>query len=73
MIDLFKTEQFWDDWYKDLNKQFVGIRLPKALIVTDTNELYTPLIVGYMQGKFKFGVIKGIGHFIMEDDPAAMM
>ena len=26
-----------------------------------------------MQGKFKLGVIKGTGHFIMEDDPNAMM
>ena len=26
-----------------------------------------------MQGKFKLVVIKGTGHFIMEDDPNAMM
>ena len=26
-----------------------------------------------MQGKFKLGVIKGTGHFIMEDDPLSMM
>ena len=71
--DLFKTEKFWDDWYKDLSKQFLGIKVPKALILTDTNELDTPLTVGHMQGKFKLGVVKGTGHFIMEDDPAAMM
>ena len=67
--DLFKTEKFWEDWYKDLSKQF----LPKALILTDTNELDTPLTVGHMQGKFKLVVIKGTGHFVMEDDPAAVM
>ena len=71
--DLFKTEKFWDDWYKDLSKLFLGIKIPKALILTDTNELDTPLTVGHMQGKFKLGVIKGTGHFIMEDDPNAMM
>ena len=71
--DLFKTEKFWEDWYKDLSKQFLGIKVPKALILTDTNELDTPLTVGQMQGKFKLGVIKGTGHFIMEDDPASMM
>ena len=71
--DLYKTEKFWDDWYKDLDSQFLGIKVPKALILTDTNELDTPLTVGHMQGKFKLCVIKGTGHFIMEDDPAAMM
>ena len=71
--DLFQTEQFWDDWYKDLSKQFLGIKVPKALILTDTNELDTPLTVGHMQGKFKLVVIKGTGHFIMEDDPSSMM
>ena len=71
--DLMSTEKFWPDWYKDLSKEFLSIRTPKALILTDTNELDTPLTVGQMQGKFKLGVIKGTGHFIMEDDPMAMM
>ena len=71
--DLLSTEKFWADWYKDLSKEFLSIRTPKALILTDTNELDTPLTVGHMQGKFKLGVVKGTGHFIMEDDPPAMM
>jgi pimeloyl-ACP methyl ester carboxylesterase len=71
--DLLSTEKFWEDWYKDLSKEFLSIRTPKALILTDTNELDTPLTVGHMQGKFKLGVVKGTGHFIMEDDPPAMM
>ena len=71
--DLLATEKFWEDWYKDLSKEFLSIKTPKALILTDTNELDTPLTVGHMQGRFKLGVIKGTGHFIMEDDPASMM
>ena len=71
--DLLATEKFWPDWYKDLSKEFLSIKIPKALILTDTNELDTPLTVGQMQGKFKLGVIKGTGHFIMEDDPESMM
>ena len=71
--DLLATEKFWEDWYKNLSKEFLSIRTPKALILTDTNELDTPLTVGHMQGKFKLGVVKGTGHFIMEDDPASMM
>ena len=71
--DLLATERFWPDWYKDLSKQFLSIKIPKALILTDTNELDTPLTVGQMQGKFKLGIVKGTGHFIMEDDPSAMM
>ena len=71
--DLLATEKFWTDWYKDLSKEFLSIKTPKALILTDTNELDTPLTVGHMQGRFKLGVVKGTGHFIMEDDPASMM
>ena len=71
--DLLATEKYWEDWYKDLSKEFLSIKTPKALILTDTNELDTPLTVGQMQGKFKLGVIKETGHFIMEDDPASMM
>ena len=65
--DLLATEKYWEDWYKDLSKEFLSIKTPKALILTDTNELDTPLTLGQMQGKFKLGVIKGTGHFIMED------
>ena len=71
--NLLGTEKYWEDWYKDLSKEFLSIRTPKALILTDTNELDTPLTVGHMQGKFKLGVVKGTGHFIMEDDPVSMM
>ena len=71
--DLLATEKFWTDWYKDLSKEFLSIKTPKALILTDTNELDTPLTVGHMQGRFKLGVVKGTGHFIMEDDPESMM
>lgn len=71
--NLLATQPFWPDWYKDLSKEFLSIRTPKALILTDTNELDTPLTIGHMQGKFKLGVVKGTGHFIMEDDPKSMM
>jgi pimeloyl-ACP methyl ester carboxylesterase len=71
--DLLATEKFWTVWYKDLSKEFLSIKTPKALILTDTNELDTPLTVGHMQGRFKLGVVKGTGHFIMEDDHASMM
>ena len=70
--DLIASEKFWENWYKNLSKEFLSIRVPKALILTDTNELDTPLTVGHMQGKFKLGVVKGTGHFIMEDDPSKM-
>ena len=69
--DLLATEKFWVDWYKDLNKEFLSIKTPKALILNDTNEL-DGLLSG-LQGEYKLGIIKGTGHFIMEDDPVGMM
>ena len=71
--DLLATEKYWEDWYKDLSKEFLSIKTPKALILTDTNELDTPLTIGHMEGKFKLVVIKGTGHFIQEDDPKALI
>ena len=69
--DLLATEKFWEDWYKDLNKEFLSIKTPKALILSDTNELDG--ILSGLQGEYKLGIIKGTGHFIMEDDPVGMM
>ena len=69
--DLLATEKFWEDWYKDLNKEFLSIKTPKALILSDTNELDG--ILSGLQGEYKLGIIKGTGHFIMEDDTVGMM
>ena len=71
--DLVSSEKYWPNWYKNLSYDFLSIRTPKALILTDTNELDTPLTIGHMEGKFKLVVIKGTGHFIQEDDPKALI
>ena len=71
--DLVSSEKYWPDWYKNLSNDFLSIKTPKCLILTDTNELDTPLTIGHMQGKFKLVVIKGTGHFIQEDDPKALI
>ena len=51
---------------------FLSVKVPKMLLLTDTSELDTPLTIAHMQGKFKLSVVKGTGHFVMEDDPKAV-
>lgn len=67
--NLKETEKFWNEWYKNLSYNFLSIRIPKALLLTDCSTLDTPLTIAHMQGKFKLTVIKGTGHFVHEDNP----
>ena len=71
--DLISSEKFWKEWYINLSNDFLSIKIPKCLILNDTNELDTPLTIGHMQGKFKLVVIKETGHFIHEDDPKSVI
>ena len=71
--DLISSEKYWKEWYNNLSNDFLSIKIPKALILTDTNELDTPLTIGHMQGKFKLVVIKGTGHFVHEDKPKSVI
>ena len=71
--DLISSEKFWKEWYNNLSNDFLSIKIPKCLILNDTNELDTPLTIGHMQGKFKLVVIKETGHFIHEDDPKSVI
>lgn len=67
--DLVSSEQYWKEWYENMSNCFLSVKVPKMLLITDASTLDTPLTIAHMQGKFKLNVIKGTGHFVMEDDP----
>lgn len=52
-----------------MSNNFLSLRIPKALVLSDTSALDTPLTIAHMQGKFKLIVKNNVGHFIHEDDP----
>lgn len=70
--DLVSSEAYWKEWYTNMSNCFLSVKVPKMLLLTDTSELDTPLTIAHMQGKFKLSVVKGTGHFVMEDDPKAV-
>lgn len=68
--NLLLTEKYWDNWFQNLNKNFLTSPLPKVLLLAAPDRMDTELTVAQMQGKFKLNVSKNIvGHHVHEDDP----
>ena len=69
-IDLSKTEKFWREWFKGLSLRFLGVSVPKLLLLAGVDRLDKDLTVGQMQGKFQMQVLPQCGHAVHEDSPA---
>lgn len=54
--NLMMTENYWKEWFHDLNKNFLNNQLPKLLILAGPDRLDTDLTIAHMQGKFSFKV-----------------
>lgn len=68
-IDLSKTEQFWNGWFRGLSQKFLEVPVPKVLLMANIHGLDTTLTLGQMQGKFQMQVLARSGHAIHEDQP----
>jgi len=68
VTDLTKTEPYWKGWYSGLSKRFLGVPVPKLLLLAGTDRLDKDLTIGQMQGKFQMKVLPA-GHAIHEDEP----
>uniref|UniRef100_A0A7S3CPL0 Protein phosphatase methylesterase 1 n=1 Tax=Strombidium rassoulzadegani TaxID=1082188 RepID=A0A7S3CPL0_9SPIT len=67
--DLLASKQYWTQWFKDLTKTFLGLRIPKQLLLAGNDRMDKELTIAHMQGKFKMVVIDNVGHVIQEDRP----
>jgi protein phosphatase methylesterase 1 len=67
--NLHETSLYWDEWYRGLSKDFLSINSNKLLILASTDRLDKTLMIGQMQGKFQFQVVKSAGHSVHEDQP----
>jgi len=67
--DLQKSESHWYEWFNDLSKVFLSVRVPKLLVLADDESLDRELTIGQMQGKYQALVVPNCGHSIQEDDP----
>lgn len=68
-IDLTKTEKYWKEWFKGLSLMFLGVSVPKLLLLAGVDRLDKDLTVGQMQGKFQMQVLPQCGHAVHEDSP----
>ena len=61
--DLAASQPFWEGWYQGLSDLFMGLKVPKLLVLADTNRLDTPLTVAQMQGRFQMQLVPQVRRF----------
>lgn len=71
-VPLAQTRQHWEGWYRGLSSMFLGIPVPKMLILAGTDRLDRELTIGQMQGKFQLVLLPTAGHAIQEDEPSQL-
>lgn len=67
--DLTPSEPFWNDWFVDFAKIFIGAPTYKILILPNIDRLDTPFTIGHMSGKFQLEIVHGTNHCMHEDKP----
>jgi protein phosphatase methylesterase 1 len=65
------TAPFWDGWFRGLSAVFLAHKLPKLLMLADTDRLDNELTIAQMQGRFQLVLMPGAGHALHEDAPEA--
>lgn len=68
--DVAGAERFWRGWFEGLSEMFVGLSLPKLLVVGGVDRLDGALEAAHMRGRFRMDVVPHTGHQVHEDRPA---
>ncbi|KAF8069435.1 protein phosphatase methylesterase 1 [Scenedesmus sp. PABB004] len=66
---LAASRPHWEGWYRGLSDAFLGLPVPKMLLLAGTDRLDRSLTIGQMQGKFQLVLMPTAGHAIQEDEP----
>lgn len=67
------TAKYWNGWFSGLSSVFLSNpKLPKLLVVAQTDRLDTELTIAQMTGLFQLIVVPNTGHAIHEDNPRAV-
>ncbi len=45
------------------------MKIPKMLLLADSDRMDKELTIAHMQGRFKLMVLENVGHIIHEDEP----
>uniref|UniRef100_A0A0N4Z255 Protein phosphatase methylesterase 1 n=1 Tax=Parastrongyloides trichosuri TaxID=131310 RepID=A0A0N4Z255_PARTI len=68
-VNLYKSEKYWQEWFKGISKEFISVGGAKILILAGTDRLDKELTIAQMAGKFQMEVVKKTGHVVHEDNP----
>lgn len=63
------AQNFWRGWFEGVSALFVGLSLPKLLVLGGVDHLDAALMVANMQGRFRLEVLPQQGHQLHEDRP----
>lgn len=67
--NLLGSKDYWKEWFTGMNKCFLGVELPKILVIASNDRMDKELTIAQMQGKFKLVSLLDVGHTIQEDAP----
>jgi pimeloyl-ACP methyl ester carboxylesterase len=75
VTDLLASKPYWNEWFAGLNNALLGLKIPKLLIVANTDRLDdSELMIAQMQGKIRVECVgRGVGHSLQEDKPIEAM
>lgn len=68
-IDLTKTSQYWEGWFKGMSSMFLSVSSPKLLLLAGVDRLDAQMTTAQMQGKFQMQIVARSGHAVHEDAP----
>ena len=55
--DLIASKPYWESWFKGLTQCFLGVKVPKQLLLAGSDRMDKELTIAQMQGKFKMVVV----------------
>lgn len=68
-VDLLHHTDRFSQWFQSLNATFLGLPVPKVLLMSKVDELDSDIRLAQIQSKLKIVTFPHVGHCIMEDDP----
>jgi protein phosphatase methylesterase 1 len=67
--DLKQTQRYWEGWFTNMTKQFLGVHCIKELIVANSDRIDREMMIAQMQGRYKHSIFHDVGHVLQEDNP----
>ena len=66
---MIATKVFWTEWFQGLSAEFLQVKVPKVLLLANSERLDQQLTNALHEGRFTMEVVKDVGHTIHEDNP----